>query len=118
TIACVGIRSASLAAELALHERSEVTIDQNGLARCVQGHLVHEPDISTSNDSFPARLARGGLRSLVLAPLSAEGRVFGLLIAARRQPASFASVDCEFLRQLCEHLSLAANQAQLHESLQ
>jgi signal transduction histidine kinase/ActR/RegA family two-component response regulator len=58
------------------------------------------------------------LRSLVFAPLSAEGKVFGVLVASRRAASSFASVDCEFLRQLCEHLSLATIQAQLHESLQ
>ena len=41
-----------------------------------------------------------------------------MLVAARRTPQSFASVDCEFLRQVCEHLALAAHQAQLHASLQ
>jgi signal transduction histidine kinase/PAS domain-containing protein/ActR/RegA family two-component response regulator len=118
TVACVGIRSASLALELALPERTQVEIDQNGLSRCLQGHLVHEPDISQSNDPFTARLAGGGLRSLVFAPLNADGKVFGVLVAARRRAASFASVDCEFLRQLSEHLSLAAHQAQLHAALQ
>jgi signal transduction histidine kinase/ActR/RegA family two-component response regulator len=31
--------------------------------------------------------------------------------------SSFSSGECEFLRQLCDHVSLAANHAQLHESL-
>jgi signal transduction histidine kinase/ActR/RegA family two-component response regulator len=54
----------------------------------------------------------------VIAPLSVENRVFGVMIAARRDPSSFASADCEFLRQLSEHLALAAHQAQLYVTLQ
>ena len=59
---------------------------------------------------FPQRLARGGLRSLVAAPLlvgepgvrRAHGR-------ARGSRAGFSSGECEFLRQLSEHVALAAH---------
>ena len=67
---------------------------------------------------FPQRLAAAGLRALVAAPLQIESQVFGVLIAARREPRSFSSSDCEFLRQLSEHVALAAHQAQLHAALQ
>jgi PAS domain S-box-containing protein len=117
-ISCVGAKSRELALELALTEQARIGIDQNGLGRCVQGQLVYESDIAGSLFPFPARLARGGLRSLVIAPLSAENRVFGVMIVARRDADSFASTDCEFLRQLSEHLALAAHQAQLYSSLQ
>jgi signal transduction histidine kinase/ActR/RegA family two-component response regulator len=117
-ISCVGAKSHELALELALTEHARIGIDQNGLARCVRGQLVYEADVSGSAFPFPARLARAGLRSLVIAPLSVENRVFGVMITARRDPNSFASADCEFLRQLSEHLALAAHQAQLYGSLQ
>ncbi len=39
-------------------------------------------------------------------------------MAARREPESFSSGDCEFLRQLSEHVALAAHQAQLYDALQ
>jgi signal transduction histidine kinase/ActR/RegA family two-component response regulator len=58
------------------------------------------------------------LRSLVIAPLNAEHRVFGVLIAARHQKDAFASPDCEFLKHLCEHVALATQQAQLYGALQ
>jgi signal transduction histidine kinase/ActR/RegA family two-component response regulator len=80
--------------------------------------LVYEPDIAASEFPFPQLLARGGLRSLVLAPLRYESGVFGVLLTARRQPHSFASGECEFLRQLSAHVALAAQQAQLHGALQ
>ena len=80
--------------------------------------LVYEPDISRLTFPFPQRLARGGLRSLVAAPLMVESKVFGVLVAARRQADSFSSGECEFLRQLSEHVALAAHQAQLYEALQ
>jgi signal transduction histidine kinase/ActR/RegA family two-component response regulator len=46
-----------------------------------------------------------------------ESSVFGVLICGRRQPNSFTSGECEFLRQLGEHVGLAAHQAQLYEAL-
>lgn len=118
TVACVGARSAPLAMELALTDRAQIAIDQNGLARCIQGHLVYEPDTAQVPFPFPQRLAQGGLRSLVAAPLLVEGQVFGVLVAARTAANSFSSGECEFLRQLSEHVALASNQAELLTALQ
>src|SRR5205823_2680647 len=67
---------------------------------------------------FPQRFSEAGLRSLVVAPLLVEKRVFGVLVAARRASDSFSSPECEFLRQLSEHVALAAHQAQLYGALQ
>jgi PAS domain S-box-containing protein len=117
-VACVGVRSRPLALKLALPEYAQVDIDRNGLSRCVQGQLVYEPDIAGSTFPLPARLARGGLRSLVIAPLSVKDSVLGMLVAARHEAQSFESTDCEFLRQLGEHLALASQQVQLHTALQ
>jgi signal transduction histidine kinase/ActR/RegA family two-component response regulator len=119
TVSRVGARSAQLALGLAMAERSRIEIDQNGLSRCVAGKLVYEPDITQIRFPFPQRLARGGLKSMVIVPLMVEERsgVFGVLVVARRDKDAFSSAECEFLRQLCDHVSLAANQAQLHESL-
>ena len=119
TVSRVGARSAQLALDLAMTERSRIEIDQNGLSRCVSGRQVYEPDITGIRFPFPQRLTGVGLKSLVIVPLLVEERsgVFGVLVVARRAIDSFSSAECEFLRQLCDHVSLAANQAQLHESL-
>ena len=114
-VAHVGTRSQEL--ELAMTEQAYIDIGGNGLSRCIQGELVHEPDVSQSPHPFPQRLARGGLRSMVAAPLLVESEVFGVLIAARREPGSFSSAECEFLRQLSEHVALAANQSKLYSAL-
>src|SRR5688572_14769787 len=116
TVARVGARSAPIAMALALPERAQVAIGSDDIARAMKGHLVYEPDISQSQSPFPALLASGGLRSLVIAPLSVENKTFGVLMTARKAQG-FTSVDCEFLWQLCEHLSLATHQVQLHNSL-
>jgi PAS domain S-box-containing protein len=118
TVISVGLRSAALATELAMTDQARIDIDQNGLSRCLLGQLVHEPDISQVKFPFPQRLARGGLRSLVAAPLLVESKVFGVLLAARRQPRSFSSGECEFLRQVSGHVALASHQAQLYSALQ
>lgn len=117
TVTSLGSPDRVLAAELGLSELERIPVDQNGLGRCIQGELVYEPDISASPFPFPSRLARGGLRSLVIAPLLAEGKVVAVLVAARLAAHSFESGDCEFLRQLGEHVGLAAQQIQLYGAL-
>ena len=118
TVTSVGLRSGALAIELALTEQARVPVDQNGLARCMRGRLVYEPDISAVPFPFAQRLAGGGLGSYVAAPLLVEGKVFGVLVAARRAAESFASAECEFLQQLSEHVALAAHQVSLYDALQ
>jgi signal transduction histidine kinase/CheY-like chemotaxis protein len=118
TVTRVGAKSSPLALGLSMPERARVNIDENGLSRCVLGQLVYEADIGRLEFPFPRRLARGGLRSLVLAPLQVESRVFGVLVTARREEQGFSRGECEFLRQLSEHVALATHQAQLYGALQ
>jgi signal transduction histidine kinase len=116
SITSIGARSPAVGLDLT--GQAQIPVDPNGPARCLRGQLVYEPDIGASEFPLAKRLARGGLRSLVMAPLIMEDKVFGFLLAARGQPGSFSSRDCEFLRQLSEQVALAAHQAQIHTSLQ
>ena len=118
TVSVIGAGSAAFTPQLSLAEGEQVAIDANGLARCVGGELVYEPDTGTIQFPFPQRFARAGLHALVIAPLLVEKHVFGVLVSARREADSFSSADCEFLRQLSEHVALASHQAQLYSALQ
>jgi signal transduction histidine kinase/ActR/RegA family two-component response regulator/uncharacterized membrane protein affecting hemolysin expression len=119
TVVTVSARGqAQLVTELGLEEQTRLPIDHNGLGTCVRGQLVYEPDVRKVQFAFPQRLARGGLRSLVVAPMQVESRVFGALIAASRREDAFQSADCEFLQHLSAQVGLASNQAQLYGSLQ
>ena len=118
TVSCVGARSHDAASGLELLENAPVPIDENGLGRCVRGHLVYEADISQTQFQFPRRLASVGMRSLVIAPMVVESQVFGVVICARRAAEAFSSGECEFLRQSAEHTALASHQAQLYGALQ
>lgn len=118
SVMCVGSKSRVLTAPVGIAEGARIDVDDNGLARCLSGDVVHEPDIGESPFPLAARLAGAGLHSLILAPLMVEGRAFGVMIAARLASNSFSSSDCEFLRQLSQHVGLAAHQAQLYASLQ
>lgn len=97
---------------------ARMTVDDNGLSRAAAGNLVYEPDIDGSRWPFARKLAEAGLFSLVLAPLTIAGNTFAVLVAAREAADSFSSGDREFLRQLSEHVALAAHQAQLYGDLQ
>ena len=70
TVTCVGIKTEVLARELAMTEQARISVGQNGLARCLQGELVYEPDTSQLDFPFPRRLSKGGLGAVVIAPLS------------------------------------------------
>lgn len=118
TVTAIGPRCRALATELAMTEQAHIQADDSGLAACMQGRLLYESDAAQAQFDLPRRLAASGLHSLVAAPLLAESTVFGVLIAARRQVDSFSTGDCEFLKQLSEHVALAAHQAQLYGALQ
>ena len=89
-VAAIGARSLEHALEPMMSQQLRVPVDQNGLARCVAGQLVYEPDVNTIAFPFPQRFARAGLNSLVLAPLLVEKRVFGVLVVARRPVNAFS----------------------------
>jgi PAS domain S-box-containing protein len=118
SVSCVSVKTEPLAQQIGLVQQTIIPIDENGLGRCVQGHLVYEPDIAATQFEFPRKLAGAGMRSLVIAPLLVESQVFGVLICARRAPDAFVSGECEFLRQVSEHTALASHQAQLYGALQ
>ncbi len=118
TVHSVGGRSLPLGQQIGIVEGAQIGVEQNGLSRCVAGELVCEPDISASQLPFPARLAGGGLQSVVFAALQGESEVFGVLVVAKQITDGFSSDDCEFLRQLSSHVALATQQARLYGALQ
>jgi signal transduction histidine kinase/ActR/RegA family two-component response regulator len=118
TVTSIGSRGDAVTKKLAMTEHERIAVDSNGLAACIKGQLVYEPDIAQVPGDFTQRLASAGLRALVISPLLAQGTVFGVLIAARKEANTFSSNECEFLRQLSDHVALATHQAQLYATLQ
>jgi signal transduction histidine kinase/CheY-like chemotaxis protein len=118
TVAALGRKGSGFAEKLTLLPEASVPIDANGLSRCVAGQLVYEPDASRVPFPFPQRLSAAGLSSVVFAPLIVESQVFGVLVCARREAEAFSSGECEFLKQLSEHVALASHQARLYGALQ
>jgi signal transduction histidine kinase/ActR/RegA family two-component response regulator len=118
SVSVVGAAGAQFAAMMGLADGVAVPVDANGLSRCVAGQVVYEPDVLNVAFPFPQRMAAARLRAMVIAPLIVENKVFGVLVCARRAPESFSSAECEFLRQLSEHVALASHQASLYGDLQ
>ena len=118
SVMALGAASEPYAEKLDLHRGAQILLDENGLQACVSGQLFHESDTRQVALSLLQRLAMCGLGSVVIAPLIAERTFFGVLIAARQDRNAFSSPDCEFLRQLTEHVALAARQADLNCALQ
>lgn len=95
-----------------------IPIDENGLSRCLNGIFVYEGDTAKLPYPFPQKLHANGLSAVVFVPLIVESHIFGMIIVARRTAESFTSGECEFLKQLSEHVALAVNQTQIYEALQ
>jgi PAS domain S-box-containing protein len=118
TVSFIGARGVQIAKQMGMLEEARIDAAEDGLGRCMRGAVVYEPDLVSVESPFAQRLASNGLGSVVFAPIAVEGSVFGVLIAASRKPQRFTSGDCEFLRQLSEHLALAIQQAELYTSLE
>jgi signal transduction histidine kinase/ActR/RegA family two-component response regulator len=118
TVSAVGAASRTFSARLELEDQAALPIEGSGMTACFEGKLLYEPDTRAVALPLPQRLADCGLESLVVAPLMAESTFFGVLLAARRGTDAFTSADCEFLKQLSEHVALAVKQAQLNSALQ
>ena len=116
-LARVGLKNETLARELMTADQAQLSINANGLGRCVNGEFVYEPDVADLDFPFQRSLARGGLRSLVLAPLAVENQIVGVLVLARTKLHGFSEGECEFVRQLSEHVALAAHHVQLYGAL-
>ncbi|HWG31559.1 MAG TPA: ATP-binding protein [Steroidobacteraceae bacterium] len=114
----IGAASRAYCEHLELNEQAALPVETSGFTACLEGRLLYEPDTRAVALPLPQRLADSGLRSMVVAPLMAESTFFGVLIAARRQAEGFTSADCEFLKQLAEHVALAVKQSQLNSALQ
>ena len=79
--------------------------------------LLYEPDLRRRPTPLPQEIAARDIGCCVIASLRGDEGLIGVLIAGRREAEAFSSGECEFLRQLSEHVGLAIRQTQLHESL-
>ena len=118
TVAHLGTQGASRGAQVGLREGDVLRAQESGLSRCTGGELLYEPVLADSPYAWLQQLAHAGMGSVVFAPLQAQGEVLGVLVAGRARSHGFDSGECEFMRQLAEHVALAASQARLHRSLQ
>lgn len=114
----VGKASLPTTRELDMGPGAHIEVMPGALRKLSAGELIYEPNLPSWPGPFAQRLARAGLRSALLAPLSFDGRLVALLMVARSEAEAFSSSDCEFLIKLAVHVALAARQAELHGDLQ
>jgi PAS domain S-box-containing protein len=85
---------------------------RRGVVQCIA-------DLTTVEDPSPriTRLVEGGIRSLLSAPLLAEGEVLGELSVASSEPGAFGSEHREILREVAAPLAMAIQHARLRDEL-
>jgi diguanylate cyclase (GGDEF)-like protein/PAS domain S-box-containing protein len=91
-----------------------------GLEEIRQGRVTILDDIQAAEGSAPALRAaqEDGFRSLLLLPLLKSGELIGALSFASREPGAFDQGDVEVAREVADQLSIAIQQARLHEEVQ
>ena len=57
TVTSIGSRSDAVTKQLAMTENERIAVDSNGLAACMKGQLIYEPDIAK-----PTATSRSGSR--------------------------------------------------------
>jgi signal transduction histidine kinase/ActR/RegA family two-component response regulator/HAMP domain-containing protein len=97
---------------------ANTSLVDTGLQACLNGETLVFEDTANEGTPLSTKLHRIHLRSALAVPLIVEKQLFGILLTARREPKSFSSGECEFLRMLSEQVALAAHQARLHTQLQ
>ncbi len=117
-VAAIGAAGAHHAAAVGLAPGATIAIAANDLTACLHGALVSEADTRRSARPFVRAFAAAGLRAVVAVPLVVESRAIGVVIVSRSALDGFSPAECEFLRQLCDQVALAAQQAELHDALQ
>ena len=116
--AAIRRRTPAAAQGLALPEETSIPLARSGLTACAQGELLYEPEIANTSAAPLRRLSEDALGSAVAVPMMIDNKLFGILIAARARASGFSIGECGFLRTLCEHVALAAHQAELYQKLQ
>jgi PAS domain S-box-containing protein len=118
TLSEIGLNGEFLAQGPDGRAHQELSITTNQLTKCLAGELAYEPDISGIDAPLFRRLHQAGQESAVIVPLMVDSRMFAILVVTRSRRHGFSSADCEFLRQLSDHVALAAHQAHLYSALQ
>jgi signal transduction histidine kinase/ActR/RegA family two-component response regulator/uncharacterized membrane protein affecting hemolysin expression len=96
----------------------ETLLADGDLGEMLPNQVSYASDITTTQHAFLQIFARAGFRAVIKAPLLAERKVLGILLGARSAQNSFTEGEIEFVRQLSEHVALAAHQTQLYNDLQ
>jgi PAS domain S-box-containing protein len=96
----------------------KVTLAPEVAGTLLEGQVRYETELSDLEAPIPRRLAQEmGIRSAVLTPVVAEGKILGVMVSGRSEPDAFSSGDRDFLEGLGKHVALAVQQAQLHQNL-
>jgi len=85
---------------------------------CLQGEIVYVSDAEKLDLVMSKKMSNAGIFSAIGAPLTVEGKTFGLLVLQRRPKNAFSAAEREFIKGLSAHVALAIHQAQLYRDLQ
>lgn len=117
-VRCAGPSADALGDRAPLRPGDTIPVVENGLTAVATSPLIHESALQQVPLPLPRRLSAAGFGAFVIAPLRSEDQLFGALMAIRGVGAEFTSTECEFLRQLAEHVALGVSQARLQTALQ
>jgi signal transduction histidine kinase len=116
--------AADKASSTILRTGTSIRLDQfpgtKGFVKALQDEKVSVLGDTQNADpcsSLLPALAAKGIRTILSAPLLAQGELLGFLSLGRPEPNSFSPEDTRIVREVAELLAIAAHQAQLFQDL-
>jgi PAS domain S-box-containing protein len=119
TFAACGLKSYTLSARLGFSPGRLILLEELGLQDGLTWNkALYYPNMAQLNQPFARNLVQGDIRSVMILPLLLpDDEPQGLLLVGRSQINAFTPREQEFLGQVSEHISLAAQHARLYEQL-
>ncbi|HZF01390.1 MAG TPA: PAS domain S-box protein [Methylomirabilota bacterium] len=111
-----GPKSQAIAEELQISKT--IPLAHTLFRPCLEGEMVYIPDANKLDLVVPKKMAEAGFHTVIAAPLTGEGKMFGVLVLQRREMDAFSAAERDFIHGLSAHVALAIHQAQLYQDLQ
>jgi len=117
-VLAISADSVPQAAQMGITQGTVLPVKQTGLRPCIEGHVLYRPDLRQSEHPLFQNIAQRGFHSFIALSLQTQEETVGVLVLLRREKDAFSPTEQDFLKQLGEHIALAAHHARLYQELE
>ncbi|MDA8305369.1 MAG: PAS domain S-box protein [Deltaproteobacteria bacterium] len=117
TLTAIGNKCREFHERIGMAEGVALPPDELGFAEYPERKIIYIPDVANQPGGVCAKWTEVGMGAMLVAPMAVESSLVGVIVLGRREKGAFSDQDLDFIGKVGEHVSVAAHQAYLHESL-